>query len=150
MNGGAPRALQELFLRVHKEREALSQQLGREPTVEDLARHLGRTPEQIVEAAHAGDLHSPTSMDVPLREAGDQGLTLADCVADPRSELAAAEDGVTLGQLDAVLDDRDLEVVRLRYQHDLLQREIAERVDCSQMLVSRILRDSLTRLAAAA
>jgi RNA polymerase sigma-B factor len=65
-------------------------------------------------------------------------------------ELARAEDSVTLRQLSAVLKDRDWEVVRLRYQEDLLQREIAERVGCSQMHVSRILSASLRRLEAAA
>jgi RNA polymerase sigma-B factor len=46
-----------------------------------------------------------------------------------------------------VLDDRAREVVRLRYSEDLLQREIAERVGCSQMHVSRILRDAVATLA---
>jgi RNA polymerase sigma-B factor len=45
-----------------------------------------------------------------------------------------------------VLDDRAKEVLRLRYQEDLLQREIAERVGCSQMHVSRILREAVSAL----
>jgi RNA polymerase sigma-B factor len=49
-----------------------------------------------------------------------------------------------------VLDDRAWEAVRLRFEEDLLQREIGERIGCSQMHVSRILRDSLERLRAAA
>jgi RNA polymerase sigma-B factor len=49
-----------------------------------------------------------------------------------------------------VLDDRAWEVVRLRFEEDLLQREIGERVGVSQMHVSRILRDSLALLRAAA
>jgi RNA polymerase sigma-B factor len=97
-----------------KVREVLSQQLGREPTVRDIAQHLGLTPEQIVEAVHAGELHSPTSIDAPIHEAGDEGPALVDRVADTRREVAAVEDGVTLRQLGAVLDDRDREVVRLR------------------------------------
>ena len=140
-----PRELQDLFLKVKKVQEALSQELGREPTVRDVAQQLGRTPEQIVEAMHAGDLHSPMSID-----AGDNGPALVDRVADTRRELADAEDRVTIAQLGAVLDARGREVVRLRYQEDLLQREIAERVGCSQMHVSRILQESLTGLEAAA
>ena len=46
----------------------------------------------------------------------------------------------------AALSDRDWEVVRLRVEEDLLQREIAERVGVSQMQVSRILRDAVSRL----
>jgi RNA polymerase sigma-B factor len=145
-----PRELQELFLKVKKVREALSQERGREPTVRDIAQHLGQTPEQIVEAVHAGELYSPMSLDVPLHEVENEGLALVDRVADTRREFARAEDSVTLRQLGAVLNDRDREVVRLRYQEDLLQREIAERVGCSQMHVSRILSASLRRLEAAA
>lgn len=58
-----PRELQDLFLTVKKVQEALSQELGHEPTVRDIAQQLGRTPEQIVEAMHAGELHSPMSID---------------------------------------------------------------------------------------
>jgi len=145
-----PRELQDLFLKVKKVREALAQELGREPTVQDIAQQLGRTPEQIVEAMHAGELHSPISFDAPLHDAEDNGHTLVDRVADTRRELAAAEDRVTLAQLGAALDDRERAVVRMRYQDDLLQREIAERVGCSQMHVSRLLRESLTLLEAAA
>lgn len=145
-----PRELQELFMKVKKVREALSQELAREPTVRDIAQHLGRTSEQIVEAVHAGELYSPMSLDVPLHDDEDDGRALVDRVTDTRGELATVEDSVTLRQLSAVLKDRDWEVVRLRYQEDLLQREIAERVGCSQMQVSRITRASLRRLEAAA
>ncbi|HWM10380.1 MAG TPA: SigB/SigF/SigG family RNA polymerase sigma factor [Solirubrobacteraceae bacterium] len=145
-----PRDLQELFLNVKKVREALSQELGREATIPDVAQHLGRTPEELVEAAHAGELHSPLSIDAPLHETEDEGIRWGDRVADPRRELAHAEDGVTLRQLGALLEDRDWEVVRLRFQEDLMQREIGDRVGCSQMHVSRILRDALTRLREAA
>jgi RNA polymerase sigma-B factor len=111
-----PRDLQELFLKVKKVREALSQELGREPTVRDIAQRLGQTPEQIVEAVHAGELHSPVSLDVPLHDVENESLALVDRVADTRRELARVEDSVTLQQLSAVVKDRDWEVVRLRYQ----------------------------------
>ena len=62
----------------------------------------------------------------------------------------SSEKATALWQLGAVLDDRAWEVVRLRFHEDLLQREIAERVGCSQMHVSRILQDSLLRLRDAA
>jgi RNA polymerase sigma-B factor len=55
-----------------------------------------------------------------------------------------------LGQLGDVLDDRAREIVRLRFDEDLIQREIADRFGCSQMHVSRILTDALARLRDAA
>ncbi len=144
------RNVQELFLKVKKARETLSQELGHEPTVRDLSRELGRSDEAIVEALNAGDLHSPQSIDAPLSGADEEGLTWVDRVTDPRREIAQAEAGVTLRQLAAVLDERDWEVLRLRVEEDLVQRDIAERVGCSQMHVSRILRLSVARLEEAA
>jgi RNA polymerase sigma-B factor len=75
---------------------------------------------------------------------------MVDVVADPRHDLARSEDGVALAQLSTWLDDREREVIRLRFQEDLIQREIAERVGCSQMRVSRILRDALAQMREAA
>jgi RNA polymerase sigma-B factor len=73
-----------------------------------------------------------------------------DVLVDPGANLSHSEDAVVLDQLSTVLSARDREVLRLRFVEDLLQREIAERVGCSQMQVSRILKDALRRLHEAA
>jgi RNA polymerase sigma-B factor len=57
---------------------------------------------------------------------------------------------MALSQLGNALDARSREVIRLRFEEDLTQREIGERLGCSQMHVSRILRDALRRLRKAA
>jgi RNA polymerase sigma-B factor len=145
-----PRDLQELFLAVRRVRELLSQELGRNPTVRDVAARLGRTPEGVVDALQAGDGHSPTSIDAPLHGDVDDGFAWVDLLADTRRELARTEDGLGLRQLATVLNERDREVLRLRFEEDLEQREIGERVGCSQMHVSRILRNALVRLRGAA
>jgi len=106
-------------------------------------------PEDVVEALAVGDAHSPASLDAPI-ENGEQTSSRLDTVRDLRRDIAQTVDRAALEQLGATLSDRDWEVVRLRYQEDLLQREIAERVGVSQMQVSRILRDSVRRLRAAA
>jgi RNA polymerase sigma-B factor len=80
----------------------------------------------------------------------DAGATELDRVPDRRAELARSENATALWQLGQVLDERSWEVVRLRFQEDLVQREIAHRVGCSQMHVSRILRDAIARLQQAA
>jgi RNA polymerase sigma-B factor len=62
------------------------------------------------------------------------------------AEYDRVEAGVTLERLTGILDDRAREILRLRFAEDLLQSEIAERVGCSQMHVSRIIRSSLEKL----
>jgi RNA polymerase sigma-B factor len=137
-----PRDLQDLYLAVHRWREQLWQELGREPTAEDVAARLERPVEDIVDALAATDARHPGSLDAPLRAEVD-GATGQDTLADQRHDLEDGENRIAIEQLAAGLSERDREVIHLRFTEDLLQRQIAERVGCSQMHVSRILRDAL-------
>ena len=143
-----PRDVQELYLAARRARDRLALELGREPTAADVAGTLGRTVEDVVEALQAGEAHSPSSLDAPIR--GEDGVTRGDRLADGRRDIATAEDAAALSQLGDVLDDRSREVVRLRFEEDLLQREIAERIGVSQMHVSRMLAQAVTRMRDAA
>jgi RNA polymerase sigma-B factor len=146
-----PRDLQQRYLDVQRVRADLWQELGREPTARDVAERLGITHEDVIEALQTSDAHSPTSLDTPLRADEDSGFSRLDCLPDPRRSLARAETRIALSQLaDASLDDREREIIRLRFEEDRLQREIGELVGCSQMHVSRILRDAIRHLRTAA
>ena len=145
-----PRDLQELYLSVQRIREDLVQELNREPTAADVAERLGRSVEDIVEAIEVGDARSPGSLDVPMHDDDSDGGTRLDRVPDPRRDIGRIEDSTALWQLAEALSDREREVLRLRFEGDLTQREIGERIGCSQMHVSRIIRGALTRLRAAA
>jgi RNA polymerase sigma-B factor len=141
-----PRDVQERFLAVCKARDRLVQELGREPTARDVAAHLGTTTEDVTEALQAGDLRSAPSLDEPLGRDEDSAGAVLERTADARDDYATADTAIELEQACSVLDRRTREVVRLRYQDDLLQREIAERVGCSQMQVSRILIGAMAAL----
>jgi RNA polymerase sigma-B factor len=107
--------------------------------------------EDVVEALQTGDAHSPTSLDAPLRADDDRGFSRVETLPDRTQDITRAETRVALSQLaDGLLDDREREIIRLRFEEDRIQREIGERVGCSQMHVSRILREALDRLHAAA
>jgi RNA polymerase sigma-B factor len=146
-----PRDVQDLYLDVRRMRESLVHELRREPTARDVAAELGRTVEEVLDALQAGDAHSPASLDTQVTHDDEGGgQTWLDRVPDARDEIDCSEKATALRQLGTVLDDRAWEVIRLRFDEDLMQREIGERIGCSQMQVSRILRDSLARLSAAA
>jgi RNA polymerase sigma-B factor len=145
-----PRDLQELYVRVQKTRASLSTAIGREPTARDIADAIGCDTEDVVEALAAGDAYAPRSLDAPVQTDDGNGVTGADLLADDDAAIGRSVDAAALLQLTEVLDDRSAEVVRLRFQEDLMQREIGERVGCSQMHVSRILRNALIRLREAA
>ena len=146
-----PRDVQELSLDVRRVRDSLVHELGREATVRDVAAALGRTVEDVLEAMAAWDAHSPVSLDSQVTHDDEgRGQTWLERVPDARDDIGSSERVTALRQLGAVLDERAWEVIRLRFDEDLMQREIGERVGCSQMQVSRILRESLARLSAAA
>ncbi|HEX5780975.1 MAG TPA: sigma-70 family RNA polymerase sigma factor, partial [Solirubrobacteraceae bacterium] len=98
----------------------------------------------------AGDAYAPRSLDAPAQTDEGDGLTGADLLADDGRHIARTVDATSLMQLADVLDDRSWEVVRLRFHEDLKQREIGDRVGCSQMHVSRILRNALAQMREAA
>ena len=141
-----PRDVQELWLDVSRARDELWQELGRAPTARDVAAHLGVAPEQVNDALLAGAVRAADSLDEPLRDGEEPGATALERVEDPRDRFEAADAAIALEQLGDALDGRGREVIRLRYREDLLQREIADRVGCSQMHVSRLLSDAVTAL----
>src|SRR3954467_3785411 len=140
------RDLQELCLSVEEAREALWAELGRSPTVAALAERLDRQPEEIVEALQATEGRSVRSLDAPVHEEEGDSDNAGDLLGSRDAEFDRVEAGLTIQRMTGILDDRALEILSLRFRDDLLQSEIAERVGCSQMHVSRIIRSSLERL----
>jgi RNA polymerase sigma-B factor len=140
------RDLQELCLSVEEAREALWSELGRSPTAADLAERLDRSQEEIVEALQATEGRSVRSLDAPVHEEEGDSATAGDLLGAEDVGFERVEAGVTVERMTGILDERAREILRLRFQEDMLQSEIAEYVGCSQMHVSRIIRASLERL----
>jgi RNA polymerase sigma-B factor len=146
-----PRATQELTLKVSDALGKLPAKLGRSPRPRDVAEVLGARVEDVLEAMEAATAYEAASLDAP-RPGGDDedgGWSYGDSVATEEQGYELVEIGETLrGTLDA-LPARERTILRLRFEQDMTQAEIAERVGVSQMHVSRLLRRSLDRLQAA-
>jgi RNA polymerase sigma-B factor len=140
------RDLQELCLSVEEARDALWLELGRSPTVDDISEYVKRPLEEVLEALQASEGRSLRSLDAPVHEEEGDSASAGDLIGDADPGYEQVESGATIEQLTAILDDRAREILRLRFGEDLLQSEIAARVGCSQMHVSRIIRSSLDRL----
>jgi len=143
-----PRDIQELKLRLDALSEALQGELGRAPTPAELAARTGATVEQVLEARAAQTAHFPDSLDRRLSEAGDEMIDIVGGREDPGFERA--EDAAMIERLLATLGERERAILRLRFERDLTQREIGERVGMSQMHVSRVIRQSIVTLQQAA
>ena len=137
-----PRPLQELGLRMNRLVPQLSQDLGRSPTVQELAEKLDATPEEVLEAIDAAQAYSTESLDAPVGEGKSPLDTLGG--ADPSLELV--ERWTTISPAIKDLPERERWVLYLRFFSGMTQSEIAEEIGVSQMHVSRILSQTLERL----
>ena len=143
-----PRELQERALTVQRASESLESELGRVPTSAQLADRLGTTVESVLEARMATGAHFGVSLDRPSQSRDEDDRDLADELGVYDDGFDRAEDTATVDCLLAVLDERERTILRLRFEHDLTQGEIARRVGLSQMHVSRLLRQAITKVRA--
>jgi RNA polymerase sigma-B factor len=142
-----PRDLQDLALRVDRVAHELTREIGRAPTVDELARSIDAEPEDVLEAMQASSAYRATSLETPRSGGEDEpGDTLGDTVGVTDDGFAQAEQRAILHALLRSLTPREREVVRLRFEEDLTQAAIGERIGVSQMHVSRVLRQAIARL----
>src|SRR4051794_12043987 len=132
-----PRELQDRSLRVTSVGQRMTAQLGRAPTVAELADALGSPVEGVLEALASDSAHHPIPLDRRPRDSEDDAP--APLAAVDERGFADVEDAAAVDSLLDRLPDQERTVVQMRFREDLLQREIAERVGVSQMHVSRLL-----------
>jgi len=143
-----PRGVQEHFLLVRRATDELTTALGRSPRVSELERETGLDAEQITEALHAHVALHARSLDSPVEDDGD-GLALVDVLGADDERFDRIERRAAITSLLHELPQRDRELLSMRFEEDLTQTEIAARLGCSQMQVSRLLRRLLAQLARA-
>jgi RNA polymerase sigma-B factor len=141
-----PRDLQEMAVRVDRVADDMSRELGRAPTPGEIAERTGASLEQVLEAREASAAYRAVSLDRPRSEEDDDGDSYSDAFGIEDPGFGLAEDSATVDRLMRVLTEREREVLRLRFEEDLTQSEIGQRVGVSQMHVSRLIRQSIARL----
>jgi RNA polymerase sigma-B factor len=145
-----PRDLQERALAVGRHAERLGAELGRSPTLDELADALGCTVEQTVEAIDAAENYQLASLDAPVVHDDDESCALAEMLGGEDDGFELAEDRHALVASWATLSELERQVLGLRLVQGLTQREISRRIGYSQMHVSRLLRRSMLSLNAGA
>ena len=145
----APRRMQELYLRLGRIVSTLSQELGRSPTIPELAKEAQVSEEEVLEALEAGQAYRFASLDAPS-PGDDEGDSMGAQLGQEDANLIDAEHRVALSPLLAQLPKREQMILHLRFFEGLTQSGIAERLGISQMHVSRLLARSLAQLRAAA
>lgn len=144
-----PRSAQELHLAVRRGSDELSAKLGRSPSVEEVAEHLGIDRDDVLTGLVATAARTVGSLDPPSTGGDDERS------ADSRAVLGMSEPGfehldtaLTVERALEVLPEREREIVRLHFYDGMSQSEIAEQVGMSQMHVSRLLRRAIDTMRA--
>ncbi len=138
----APRRLQELYLQLNHSVAALAQQLGRSPTIAELALDTGASEELVLEALEAGQSYRSTSLD----STGPDEEALGSRLGEETPGMGLVEWRATLEPHLRTLPQREQAILRLRFAAGLTQSEIATQMGISQMHVSRLLAQSLSTL----
>jgi len=133
-----PRRLQELSLRLNKIIAQLTQDLGRSPTVAEIAKSAGVSEEEVLEALESGQAYSTTSLDAPSGDDED-APNRADRIGEEDFRLDNLEYFASLAPLIEQLPERERTILYLRFFKGMTQSKIAEHVGISQMHVSRLL-----------
>jgi RNA polymerase sigma-B factor len=133
-----PRRLQELSLRLNKIVAQLTQELGRSPTVSELAQAAEVSEEEVLEALESGQAYSTASLDAPSGEE-DDAPGRVERMGDEDVQLENLEYFASLAPLIQQLPERERTILYLRFFQGLTQSGIAEEVGISQMHVSRLL-----------
>jgi RNA polymerase sigma-B factor len=140
-----PRDLQERSLSVTRAAERLTSRLGRSPTAAEIAEALDISVEAVLEALQTGSAYSPDRLD-PTPGANEDEERAQVVIGIDESGYAEAEASALLSPLLAALSPRERLILRLRFEEDMTQSEIAELVGVSQMQISRILRKAISRM----
>lgn len=136
-----PRRLKELSVRLSRILDELTTDLGRSPTVAELADAAGVEEEDVIDALDSAQAYSTRSLQAPFDEDGDESL--ADRIGVEERGYDEVVDGSLVNAgLDA-LDERDRRIVELRFFEEMTQSQIAAELGISQMHVSRLLRRAL-------
>ncbi len=141
-----PRRLQEARVQLARATEELRSRLGRTPTVKELSELMSLPEEEVREARLAANGYNSSSLDAAIGGSEEGESSLQDFIGAEDQALGLVEDFHALAPLIAELDERDRQIIHMRFVEELTQAQIGEHLGVSQMHVSRLLSRTLARL----
>jgi RNA polymerase sigma-B factor len=121
-------------------------QLGRSPTIPELAKAAGVEEEEVLEALESGRAYSSLSLSQGGGSENGEDLDPLESLGDIEHQYEVSEDRAVLAPGFKVLDERERRILHLRFFEGLTQSQIAQQVGISQMHVSRLIRRALEKI----
>lgn len=141
-----PRGAKEMALKVREARDRLTNQTGRAPTANQLAEFMEVDLEEVIEGLQALRAYETAPLEAPSSEGEEETGGVVAVLGSEDDGYKQAEDRVLLQSAIRDLDARRRSILQMRFHEELTQSQIAERIGCSQMQVSRVLSATLGEL----
>lgn len=141
-----PRGLQELSVQLSRLVEQLTVQLGRSPTIAEIADAAGVEEEDVLEALESGRAYTSVSLSAAGGSDIEDELDPLESIGSEEHQYEVSEDRAVLAPGFQVLDARERKILHLRFFEGLTQSQIAQQGGISQMHVSRLIRRSLEKI----
>lgn len=142
-----PRRLQELYQQVVRVNEEMKNELGRQPSVAEVAKRIGVDSDDVLEAMEMSSAMTPLSIDASVGGEGDEdGRQLGEAVGGEDPNLDRVEMRQVLERAMQHLNERERRIMIMRFFDEMSQSEVAKRLGISQMHVSRLQRAALEQL----
>jgi RNA polymerase sigma-B factor len=133
-----PRSLKELSMRIPDAKERLQEKNGRVPTVQELAKYLEVSEEEIIEALESSRAYTTFSLDQEYENAEEETYQFDKFILDEESGYERFENSAMFEKVISGLNQTEKDIIRKRFLQEVSQREVAESLGISQMTVSRI------------
>lgn len=141
-----PRRLQELSAKVTKATEELTTELQRSPKVPEIAEYLGVSVDEVLEAMESSSAYSAVSLEAPTQTVDEEGPSVLERFENQDKLLATSDDRLLINAAIEDFSDKEKEIIKMRFIDGLTQVEIAEKLEVSQVQVSRFLRRTLKKM----
>ena len=138
------RSIRDVAYKVLQCKEAQTTALGREPTLEEIARELNIPAEEVSQAMDA--VCAPVSLYDPVYSDGGDPLTVMDQVRDTKNTEASWMEHITLRNAFRSLGSREKQILSLRFYDDKTQMEVANTLGISQAQVSRLEKGAISAM----
>ena len=138
------RSIRDLAYRVLQCKEAQTNALGREPTLEEISRELDIPMDEVSQALDA--VCAPVSLYDPVYDQGGDPLTVMDQVRDTKNTELNWMEHITLGNAFSALNDREKQILSLRFYDGKTQMEVAGYLGISQAQVSRLEKGAISAM----
>ena len=130
------RSLRDTAYKAIYARENFIKEYDRDPTMEELAKEIGMTKEEVVYALDA--IACPVSLYEPVYQEGGDTLYIMDQVSDKKNREENWVEHISLREAMKRLSDREYNIIKLRFFEGKTQTEVAEEISISQAQVSRL------------